>query len=131
MLLDTDVLVDVARRFPPAIQWLGNAEATVEYFISGFTAMELIAGCDNQRRLQATRKILSRYTVLWLTPEECSEAMVLFERFHLSHNAGLIDTLVGYTAIVHAMPVATFNNKHFRFLPRIEIVEPYSRHQAD
>ncbi len=129
MLLDTDVLIDIARGYPPALHWLSTAPSGVEYCVSGYTAMEVISGCETKMRLQRAKSLLSRFEVIWLAPNECERALSLFETHRLSHGAGIIDTLIGYTAVVNEMPIFTFNRKHFRYLPGIEIVELYSRHR--
>jgi predicted nucleic acid-binding protein len=52
MLLDTDVMVDVVRNYPPAIAWLMGVGAVG---LPGLVAMELLQGCRNltvQRRLE-------------------------------------------------------------------------------
>jgi predicted nucleic acid-binding protein len=55
MLMDTDVMVDIHRGFPPAVAWLGSLR-TAPVALPGLVAMELLQGCLNaadQRRIEA------------------------------------------------------------------------------
>ncbi|MGE0887360.1 MAG: type II toxin-antitoxin system VapC family toxin [Blastocatellales bacterium] len=42
ILLDSDVMIDLFRRFPPAVEWFGSLSADEEIALPGFVVMELI-----------------------------------------------------------------------------------------
>ena len=46
LLLDTDIIIDIFRNFIPAVNWLKNINDDIA--ITGYTAMELIQGCENK-----------------------------------------------------------------------------------
>ena len=49
ILLDTDVMIDLLREYPPAVEWF-NALAEDEVIIlPGYVVMELLQGCRNKR----------------------------------------------------------------------------------
>ena len=45
----------------------------------------------------------------------------------LSHSAGLLDVLIGQTAVALGAPLQTFNQRHYGFIPGVQTVEPYSK----
>jgi predicted nucleic acid-binding protein len=124
MLLDTDVMVDVVRGHPPAVAWL-NGLGSVSASLPGLVAMELLQGCQNlitQRRLE---KQLQQYAQYWPTLLDCQRAYQDFAAFRLSHGLGLLDALIGHTAVGRGEPLATFNVKHFAVIAGLMTVQPY------
>jgi len=47
ILVDTDVMIDVMRRYAPAVAWLDSLD-TETIGIPGLVAMELLQGCRNR-----------------------------------------------------------------------------------
>jgi predicted nucleic acid-binding protein len=48
-----------------------------------------------------------------------------FAAFRLSHGVGLLDALIGHTAIGRNEVLATFNVKHFGPIPGLQTIQPY------
>ena len=122
MLLDTDVMVDVVRGHPPAGAWLIGLGPVG---LPGLVAMELLQGCQNltvQRRLE---KQLQRYTLHWPTLADCQRGYQDFAAYRLSHGLGLLDALIGATAVGLGETLATFNVKHFAVIAGLTTVQPY------
>jgi predicted nucleic acid-binding protein len=122
MQLDADVMVDVARNHPPAIAWLMGVGSVG---LPGLVAMELLQGCRNltvQRRLE---KQLQRYPLYWPTLADCQRGYQDFAAYRLSHGLGLIDALIGATAVGCGETLATFNVKHFAVIAGLTTVQPY------
>lgn len=65
MLLDTDILIDLQRGHPPALAWI--ATLPMRPWISGFAAMEFIAGARNRPEQQRSQRFLRPFPVLWPT----------------------------------------------------------------
>ncbi len=95
--------------------------------ISGYVMMELIQGCKNKIEMGKVQRELAAYRVIWPAPNYCDDALTVFTKHHLSHGAGLLDTLIGYTAISLTIPLYTFNKKHYRFIPELQAIQPYER----
>lgn len=126
ILLDTDVMIDVLRKHPPAVAWL-QASLTEELGLPGLVVMELLQGCrtiDEQQRVEA---LLHPYTLYWPTQTDCARALTDFTAYHLSHNLGLLDSLIAETAIGLGITLATFNEKHYSALSALKTAQPYSR----
>jgi predicted nucleic acid-binding protein len=123
--LDTDVLIDVQRRHPPATRWFGSL--TDHPAVPGFVLMELIQTARNALEVQRAQRLVSHLPVVWPTEADCARALTDFSRLHLSHSLGLIDALIAATAIGHGAVLCTFNVKHYRAVPGLTIVQPYVR----
>ncbi|MCY4604723.1 MAG: VapC toxin family PIN domain ribonuclease, partial [Gemmatimonadetes bacterium] len=46
---------------------------------------------------------------------------------HLSHNLGLLDALIAACAIGSSATLCTFNVKHYRIVPDLDVAQPYAR----
>lgn len=127
ILLDSDVLIDLLRKYPPAMVWFDALGEDEELAVSGYVVMELIQGCRNKAEQDRVQRGLSTYGVVWLSEDDCGRALDVFTRFRLSHNAGLLDVLIGQTAVALGESLYTFNQKHYRFIPGIQTVQPYAK----
>jgi predicted nucleic acid-binding protein len=73
--------------------------------LSGYVAMELMQGCNNKIELQQIRRLIANFEVVWATAETCNQALEVFAEYKLSHSLGLIDALIGQTAISLGVPL--------------------------
>ena len=124
-LLDTDVLIDVQRRHPPAVHWFGSLSG--QPAVPGFVVMELVQTAQNAVDVQRARRLISHLPVVWPSEADCARALTDFSTLHLSHSLGLIDALIAATAVGHGAPLYTFNAKHYRAVPGLRLVQPYQR----
>jgi len=127
ILLDSDVMIDLLRQYPPAMQWFDALDEDEEIALSGYVVMELIQGCRNRAEQERVQRVLAPSGIVWLSPADCDKALEVFTRYHLSHNAGLLDVLVGQTAIALDVPLHTFNQKHYRFMAELQTIQPYEK----
>jgi predicted nucleic acid-binding protein len=58
---------------------------------------------------------------------DCYRALDVFAQHHLSHNVGLLDALIGQTAIALGVPLCTFNHRHCQFIPGLQTTQPYEK----
>lgn len=63
-IVDSDILIDVARGKVEAINCLLSLQQTSTLAISAVSKMELIVGCRNKKELQDLEKFLIRYQIL-------------------------------------------------------------------
>lgn len=127
IFLDSDVVIDLLREYPPATSWFGSLDDDETMALSGFVVMELIQGCHNKAQQEKLQRDLSFYDIVWLSPADCDKALEVFTQYRLSHNAGLIDVLIGQTAVTLDVPLYTFNQKHYRFVPDLRTIQPYEK----
>ena len=81
LLVDTDILIDVARGNSIALQFLNQAAQQEPLAVSAVTEMELIVGCRNRRELKSMDTFLKRFTVISLNPEISSGARNLLRTY--------------------------------------------------
>jgi len=126
VLVDTDIMVDILRNYPPAVRWLEGL-GDEEIALPGFVVMELSGGEPDRQSLDRTRRILDPYRVYWPTADDCDRALTRFGEAHLSHGLSAFDALIAETAKGLRVPLHTFNTRHYRALPDLETVQPYPR----
>jgi hypothetical protein len=126
ILLDTDILIDLLREYPPAVGWL-NTVGDEEILIPGLVMMEIIQGCRSKAEQEEVARALSSYSVMWPDSQACDEALIVFSDRHLSHGLGLLDALIGQTAVALNLPLYTFNQRHYDAIPNLKTAQPYQR----
>ena len=126
ILLDTDVVVDIFRQYPPAMDWLAPI-VTEKIILSGFVIIELIQGCKNKMDQEIVEKKLINYDIAWPSAGACKQALSIFSRYHLSHKLGIFDALIGQTAVSLNLPLYTFNQKHYDIIPNLRTIQPYKK----
>ena len=126
ILLDSDVAVDLLRGKPQAIAWLASL-GRQRITVPGYVAMELIQGCHDATELARTQRELANYDIVWPDAAACAQAMSVFQTSWLSHKLGLLDALIGQTAVGLGAPLHTFNVKHLGLVPGLKAIQPYTR----
>src|SRR5688572_29607871 len=121
LFLDTDIIVDVTRKHPPAIAWL-NANASETMAASGFSLLELLAGTRSATEQQRVEREVGQFQIIWLSAPGCDAAVQTYRRLRLSHGIGVFDTLIAATAVELNVPLHTFNIKHFQHVPGLTTI---------
>ena len=96
-----------------------------ELLLPGYVVMEPIQGCRNNVEQERLQRELATCGVVWPAPADCDRALDIFTDYRLSHGAGLLDVLIGQTSVALNVPLHTFNQKHYRFIPGLQTVQPY------
>lgn len=126
LLLDSDVMIDIIRRHPPARDW-ARAHAAEMMGLPGLVAMELLQGCRNQDEQRRPEAQLRSHVMYWPSLGDCERAYRDYAAFHLSHGLEILDALIAETAVGLGAALATFNGKHYRAIAALQVVEPYER----
>jgi predicted nucleic acid-binding protein len=124
LLVDTDILIDVARGVEQAILCLKRLEEGSVLAISIVTHMELIVGCRNKTELKDLEFFLQRFQVLKLTESISEKTVELLTHYRLSHGLLIPDALIAATALIHKVPLLSKNQKDYRFLSELQLL-PY------
>jgi predicted nucleic acid-binding protein len=124
MLLDSDVMVNVLRSHPPAVARLATVHSTL-LGLPGLAEMELLQGCRNLADQQRLENQLQPFPLYWPSLLDCQLAYRDFAAHRLSHGLGLLDALIGHTAVGRGEPLATFNVKHYAVIAGLTTVQPY------
>ena len=123
-IVDTDILIDAGRGISEAITYLDDLEKSTKLSVSIVTQMELIVGCRNKGELRSLENFLKRFQVLPLSEVSSNRAVELLRQYRLSHGLLIADALIAATAIVWDGPLASKNQKDYRFLPELNLL-PY------
>jgi hypothetical protein len=119
-------MIDLLRQYVPALDWLGSL-GEEEIILPGFVVMELLQGCNNKTEQAKVEQFLTGFDIVWPLPETCDAALEMFARYHLSHKVGLLDALIGQTAVALNLPLHTFNRKHYAAIPNLLTIDPYKK----
>ncbi len=60
-IVDTDIIIDVGRGIPEAVNCLQRLQSSSRLAISVVTQMELIVGCTNKSELRTLEKFLQQF----------------------------------------------------------------------
>jgi predicted nucleic acid-binding protein len=118
LLLDTNVLIDYARRVPIAVAWLKSLPEPPQ--ISTVSLLELHAGMRGQREEREIEAICAPLTFLPVTAEIAKQAGNYLRHFAMSHGIDIPDAIIAATAEHHGLRLATLNVKHFPMFPKLK-----------
>ena len=65
--------------------------------------------------------------VVWPTAADCQRARTDCMAYPLSPSLGLLDALIAACVISLSATLCTFNVKHYRVVPGLVMVQPYTR----
>lgn len=123
IIIDTDILIDVARGCERATSFLEEMKLQRTPAVSSVTEMELIVGCENKRELKNLETFLSDFKRIKLDMDISDETVELVRQFRLSHGLLIPDALIAATAKVTGIEFVTKNYKHFRFIPGLNLTK--------
>jgi len=123
--IDADIGIEILRKTLQAREWfyaLGE-----ELAVPGFVAMELILGCQDSTELRKVKKFLTGFPIVWASETAMAHALNDLAPLKLSCGIGAMDCFIAATAKEHNATLYTFNKRHFRHVPDLTFIEPYSR----
>jgi len=120
VLIDSDVLIWYMRGNENAKRIVAKA---IPFNISVVSYMELVQGMRNKKELVLLKKYLKLWEVeiVQITSEISEMAMDFVEKYFLSNSMELQDALIASTSLIHNEILLTGNEKHYQFLPNIQI----------
>ena len=89
--------------------------------------MELAEGARDKQELRAVRRLLSLFTISWPTEADMIRAHTIYQPLRLAYGIKLVDCIIAAAAVGLDEDLATSNVKHFRAVPGLATVQPYSR----
>jgi hypothetical protein len=124
VLVDTDILIDVSRNVSKSITYFQNLDEQFDIIISAVVEMELITGCRNKSELRMIDRFLNRYEIIKINESISEIAVGLLRKYRLSHGLLIADAIIAATAIYMDKPLASKNQKDYRFIEALELI-PY------
>ena len=122
VIVDTDILIDIGRGNERAIAYLESLESSKGLAVSAVTYMELLVGCENKREQQAVKRFVRRFEVIALTEAISGKAVELLLEYRLSHGLLIADALIAATAIERNAPLASRNQRDYRFIDGLDLL---------
>lgn len=129
ILVDTDILIDVARGITQAISCLELLKLKTGLAISVVTQMELMVGCKNKSELQILEKFLQQFEIMRIDPSVSDQTVKLLRHYPLSHGLLIPDGLIAATALVYEAPFITKNQRDYHFIENLNLL-PYPSTQT-
>lgn len=123
-ILDTSILIDLLRVFPPATDWFSGL-GRQRVAITPVVWMETIQGAANREKRSQALRFLRQFAVEHPTEDDNRWAMRQTATFHLSHGIQLQDAMIASVAARLRVPIYTTNLKHFLPLPSVNAKKPY------
>jgi predicted nucleic acid-binding protein len=128
VIIDTDIFIDFSLDRSDTTQTLALLEDQFILSVSVITAMELYSGCRSKKDLKKVDELLSDIYVEFVSESISKTAFQLMKRFRSSHGVEINDMLIAATSLDRKTKLISKNQKHYKFLPDIELLEyPYSR----
>jgi hypothetical protein len=121
LLVDTDILIDIAHDDKIAHKHLTATSQTHTLCISAITMMELVIGCRDKSEQQALHKFLEQFRIYSLTEEISIQAMELIQTYALSHGLRIPDALIAATAISNHVALLSKNQRDYRFIANLNL----------
>jgi predicted nucleic acid-binding protein len=120
VIIDTDVLIWYLRGNENARK---TVNANIPFKISVINYMELIQGMQDKRELAILHKYIKKWTteIIQINENISTRAMFFMEDYHLKNSLELGDALIAATALEKHEGLLTANDKHYRFIPNIQI----------
>src|SRR5687767_3765529 len=107
--VDTTIIVDVLRQYPPALSWFQHQSFLG---VTPVTWMEVVYGAQNKLAQQQSTRLLSQFDIEYFQITDMDWAMQQLIKFRLSHNVGLMDCLIASVCYRLQLPLYTHNRKH-------------------
>ena len=85
-------------------------------FINNIVLMELFVGAKNKKELLQIKAKLQGFNLLETDKDVINLATQIVEKYTLSHNARIKDSIIAVTCLIYNLPLKTYNVKDFRYL---------------
>ena len=123
-LLDTSIIVDILRSYPPAQQWFGATN--LQLGVTKFVWLEVIEGAISKRKQKHAIQVLNGFTLVPIDVLDIDWALVRLTNTVLAYSGiDLKDCLIASTSSRLQLPLYTQNLKHMRPLIGLLAQIPY------
>lgn len=109
-LIDTNVVVDLLRKYLPAENWLAGQR---DLGVSRVVWLEILEGVENKYERQRALRLLNDFELVELAAGDFDWATQQLIRYRLSHNVDAFDCLIAAPGYRLQLPLYTRNLKHF------------------
>jgi predicted nucleic acid-binding protein len=120
LLIDTDVLIWYLRGNENAKKILA---ANIPFKISVISYIELIQGVRGKKEFAVLQKHLKKWSteIIQISDNISTRAMFYVEDYFLKHSLEFADAVIAATALEKHESILTGNDKHYGFIPNIQL----------
>ena len=111
-LVETNVVVDLLRRYSPAVTWLGD-QRQEKLGVTPIIWMQVVTGGMNKAERLRAAEVMAEFEMIYLTEADLKWAMEAQMTYELSRGVGMMDCLIASVSHRLEIPLYTHNLKHF------------------
>jgi len=111
IFVDTCILIDHSKN-----KIMLTKEDKKNLCINSIVELEFLVGAFNKQELREFNKILKDWNFAHIDQDIMDLSIKLINRYGLSHNMGIYDSIIASTCMIYDLPLWTYNKKDFRFL---------------
>jgi predicted nucleic acid-binding protein len=120
VLVDTNVIIEAFKGTQETIELLESI-GLKNLVVSTITQMELYIGALNKNELNLIRNRLKNIKILDINKKISQKGAELVYNYSKSHNLDIPDSIIAATALIHNIPLLTYNLRDFRFIPGLNL----------
>ena len=123
-VVDTNIIIHYFRKHPAAQAWMDGL--TTPLAVTSITWLEVMVGAAGKAGQSASKAILNRFDMIYLTAEDQLWTMTQMENHRLSQGVEMEDCLIASVCHRLNIPLYTDNEKDFlKTLPTHLVIKPY------
>lgn len=109
-LLDTNIIIDLLRGYPPAKTWISTR---TQPSVIRAVWLEVIEGAQNKNDLERALKLLRDFALVEFVQQDFEWATTALITYRLSHGVDMLDCLIAAPSNRLNLTLYTHNLKHF------------------
>jgi predicted nucleic acid-binding protein len=121
-LVDTDIVIDAMRKYPPAQWWFSQQSGLG---ISGIVWAEVLQGVTNTADQKKAFGVLEQFERVEIEDADVMWTIQALSQFHLKYGLQAFDALIASASYRLQVPLYTRNIKHFRPTLGNLAIKPY------
>ncbi len=121
VFVDTNIVIDYIKNRDNE-ELITYVDSFDTVYVNDVVIMELYQGARDKKELNYIKKKIMKFEVLKMNHEIISLAKEILDRYTLSHNTKIMDSLIASTVIMYNIDLFTWNKKDFRYLNQITLL---------
>lgn len=123
--VDTNILIDALRGYPPSVQFLQDSAKADTVGCSRVCEVELLLGSPSRTLRRPVERLLKSLVVVTPTQGDFDHAVTLFKPLSLSHGVEFFDCLIAASALRLGVAVYSRNVKHLVPIAGLKVLPGY------
>ena len=93
------------------------------YCLNSIVQLEFTVGARNKQELKKINKILSEFRLIDIEQEILDLSVNLVNKYSLSHNMTIYDSIIAATCLIYDLPLWTYNKKDFKYIENLVLID--------